>query len=131
MNFLTNLFKTKRQHFLELANESLDEANKFSKKERKKIAEEIILWMKMCERKDIDTLKEIGQEAMRERQLEITEMGEKNPNWVRACLVESYIAAKILGQTKSMQVLINILLFVKACAPKAYKKNFGEAIFPK
>ena len=114
-----------------MTNESLDEVGKFSKKERKKIAEEIILWMKMCERKDIDTLKEIGQEAMRERQLEITEMGEKNPNWVRACLVESYIAAKILGQTKSMQVLINILLFVKASAPKEYKKNFGEAIFPK
>ena len=131
MSFLTNLFKTKRQRFLEMTNESLDEVGKFSKKERKKIAEEIILWMKMCERKDIDTLKEIGQEAMRERQLEITEMGEKNPNWVRACLVESYIAAKILGQTKSMQVLINILLFVKASAPKEYKKNFGEAIFPK
>ena len=124
-------FKTKRQRFLETANESLDEANKFSKKERKKIAEEIILWMKMCERKDIDTLKEIGLEAMRERQSEITEMGEKNPNWVRACIVESYITAKILGQTKSMQVLINILLYVKVSAPKAYKKHFGDAIFPK
>ena len=43
MSFLTNLFKTKRQRFLEMANESLDEAGKFSKKERKKIAEEIKL----------------------------------------------------------------------------------------
>ena len=124
-------FKTKRQRFLEMAEESLNEASKFSKKERKKIAEEIILWMKICERKDINSLKDIGTEAMQERQSEINEMGEKNPNWVRACIVESYIAAKILGKEKSMKVIYSILLFVKACAPKEYKKNFGEAIFPK
>ena len=119
-------FKTKRQRFLETANESLDEANKFSKKERKKIAEEIILWMKMCERKDIDTLKEIGLEAMRERQSEITEMGEKNPNWVRACIVESYISAKILGKAKGTKTIAKILFWLQDNAPKAYKKHFNN-----
>ena len=73
-------FKTKRQRLLEMANESLDEADAFPKKIREKIGEEIVLWMKRCERKDINSLKDVGMAAMEERQSEITEMGEKNPN---------------------------------------------------
>ena len=124
-------FKTKRQRLLEMANESLDEADAFPKKIREKIGEEIVLWMKRCERRDINSLKDIGKDAMEERQSEITEMGEKNPNWVRACVVESYISAKILGKDKSMRVRYSIALWVKTCAPKAYKKHFNDAILPK
>ena len=124
-------FKTKRQRLLEMANESLDEADAFPKKIREKIGEEIVLWMKRCERRDINSLKDIGKDAMEERQSEITEMGEKNPNWVRACIVESYISAKILGKDKSMRVRYSIALWVKTCAPKAYKKHFNDAILPK
>ena len=124
-------FKTKRQRFLEMAKESLDEADAFPKKIREKIGEEIVLWMKRCERRDINSLKDIGKDAMQERQSEITEMGAKNPNWVRACIVESYITAKILGKDKSIQVRYSIALWTKVCAPKAYKKHFGDAILPK
>ena len=124
-------FKTKRQRLLEMANESLDEADAFPKKIREKIGEEIVLWMKRCENEDINSLKDIGKEAMEERQSEITAMGEKNPNWVRACIVESYISAKILGKDKSMRVRYSIALWVKTCAPKAYKKHFNDAVLPK
>ena len=119
-------FKTKRQRFLEMANESLDEANKFSKKERKKIAEEIILWMNRCENKDVNSLKDIGKEAMEERQSEITAMGEKNPNWVRACIVESYVSAKVLGKAKGTKTIAKILFWLQDNAPKAYKKHFNN-----
>ena len=125
------LFETKRKRLVKLTEESLDEASAFPKKIREKIGEEIVLWMKRCERKDINSLKDVGMAAMEERQSEITEMGEKNPNWVRACIVESYVAAKILGKDKSIKVRYSIALWTKACVPKAYKKHFGDAIFPK
>ena len=124
-------FKTKRQRLLELTKESTREADTFAGITTEKIGEEIILWMKRCENKDVNSLKDIGKEAMEERQSEITEMGEKNPNWVRACVVESYISAKILGKDKSMRVRYSIALWVKTCAPKAYKKHFNDAILPK
>ena len=124
-------FKTKRQRLLELTKESTREADIFAGITREKIGEEIILWMNRCENKDVNSLKDIGKEAMEERQSEITEMGEKNPNWVRACIVESYVAAKILGKDKSIKVRYSIALWTKACVPKAYKKHFGDAIFPK
>ena len=124
-------FKTKRQRLLELTKESTREADIFAGITREKIGEEIILWMNRCENKDVNSLKDIGKEAMEERQSEITEMGERNPNWVRACIVESYVAAKILGKDKSIKVRYSIALWTKACVPKAYKKHFGDAIFPK
>ena len=124
-------FKTKRQRLLELTKESTREADIFAGITREKIGEEIILWMNRCENKDVNSLKDIGKEAMEERQSEITVMGENNPNWVRACIVESYISAKILGKDKSMRVRYSIALWVKTCAPKAYKKHFNDAILPK
>ena len=124
-------FKTKRQRLLEMTNVSLAEANAFPNIIKEKIGEEIILWMKRCENEDINSLKDIGKEAMEERQSEITAMGEKNPNWVRACIVESYISAKILGKDKSIGVRYSIALWVKTCVPKAYKKHFNDAILPK
>ena len=125
------LFNTKGQRLLKMTEESLREADIFVGIIKEKIGEEIILWMKRCENEDINSLKDIGKEAMEERQSEITEMGEKNPNWVRACIVESYVAAKILGKDKSIKVRYSIALWTKACVPKAYKKHFGDAIFPK
>ena len=119
-------FKTKRQRLLEMANESLDEADAFPKKIREKIGEEIVLWMKRCERRDINSLKDIGKDAMEERQSEITEMGEKNPNWVRACIVESYISAKILGKAKGTKTIAKILFWLQDNAPKVYNKNFKD-----
>ena len=91
------LFKTKSQRLLELTEESLRETDIFVGIIKEKIGEGIISWMKRCENEDINSLKDIGKEAMEERQSEITAMGENNPNWVRACIVESYISAKILG----------------------------------
>ena len=125
------LFNTKGQRLLKMTEESLREADIFVGIIKEKIGEEIILWMKRCENEDINSLKDIGKEAMEERQSEITAMGEKNPNWVRACIVESYVSAKILGKDKSIKVRYSIALWTKACVPKAYKKHFGDAIFPK
>ena len=96
------LFNTKGQRLLKMTEESLREADIFVGIIKEKIGEEIILWMNRCENKDVNSLKDIGKEAMEERQSEITEMGEKNPNWVRACIVESYVSAKIFGKPKSV-----------------------------
>ena len=119
-------FKTKRQRLLELTKESTREADIFAGITREKIGEEIILWMNRCENKDVNSLKDIGKEAMEERQSEITEMGEKNPNWVRACIVESYVSAKILGKPKSGidKVIMKIVMWLEGNVPKAYKKHF-------
>ena len=119
-------FKTKRQRLLELTKESTREADIFAGITREKIGEEIILWMKRCENEDINSLKDIGKEAMEERQSEITALGEKNPNWVRACIVESYISAKILGKAKGTKTIAKILFWLQDNAPKVYKKNFKD-----
>ena len=122
------LFNTKGQRLLKMTEESLAEANAFPNIIKEKIGEEIILWMKRCENEDINSLKDIGKEAMEERQSEITEMGEKNPNWVRACIVESYVSAKILGKPKSGidEVILEIVAWIEGNAPKAYKKHFNN-----
>ena len=119
-------FKTKRQRLLEMTNVSLAEANAFPNIIKEKIGEEIILWMKRCENEDINSLKDIGKEAMEERQSEITAMGEKNPNWVRACIVESYVSAKILGKAKGAKAIAKTLFWLQDNAPKVYKKNFKD-----
>jgi len=121
-------FKTKRQRLLELTKESTREADIFVGIDREKIGEEIILWMKRCENKDVNSLKDIGKEAMEERQSEITVMGENNPNWVRACIVESYVSAKIFGKPKSGidEVILQIVSWIEMNAPKAYKKHFNN-----
>ena len=120
------LFKTKRQRLLKMTKESTREADIFAGITREKIGEEIILWMNRCENKDVNSLKDIGKEAMEERQSEITEMGERNPNWVRACIVESYVSAKILGKAKSDEVILQIVSWIEMNAPKAYKKHFNN-----
>jgi hypothetical protein len=120
------LFNTKGQRLLKMTEESLTEANAFPNIIKEKIGEEIILWMKRCENEDINSLKDIGKEAMEERQSEITAMGEKNPNWVRACIVESYITAKILGKAKGTKAITKIFFWLQDNAPKVYKKNFKD-----
>ena len=60
-----------------MTEESLREADIFVGIIKEKIGEEIILWMNRCENKDVNSLKDIGKEAMEERQSEITAMGEK------------------------------------------------------
>ena len=119
-------FKTKSQRLLELTEESLRETDIFVGIIKEKIGEGIISWMKRCENEDINSLKDIGKDAMEERQSEITEMGEKNPNWVRACIVESYISAKILGKAKGTKTIAKILFWLQDNAPKAYKKHFNN-----
>ena len=120
------LFKTKSQRLLELTEESLREADIFVGIIKEKIGEEIILWMNRCENKDVNSLKDIGKEAMEERQSEITALGEKNPSWVRACIVESYITAKILGKAKGTKAITKIFFWLRDNAPKVYKKNFKD-----
>ena len=122
------LFNTKGQRLLKMTEESLREADIFVGIIKEKIGEEIILWMNRCENKDVNSLKDIGKEAMEERQSEITEMGEKNPNWVRACIVESYVSAKIFGKPKSGidEVILQIVSWIEMNAPKAYKKHFNN-----
>ena len=120
------LFNTKGQRLLKMTEESLRETDIFVGIIKEKIGEGIISWMKRCENEDINSLKDIGKEAMEERQSEITAMGEKNPNWVRACIVESYITAKILGKAKGTKAITKILFWLQDNAPKAYKKHFNN-----
>ena len=117
-------FKIKRQRLLEMTKESTREADTFAGITTEKIGEEIILWMKRCENENINSLKDIGKEAMEERQSEITAMGEQNPDWIRACIVENYVAAKTyhFGKAKSEEVITLIVNWIQDNAPKTYKK---------
>ena len=123
-------FKTKRQHLLEMANESLDEADAFPKKIREKIGEDIVLWILRCADKEIDSVKAIGKDAMEERQYQMTGMGEENPDWIRACIVENYVAAKTyhFGKAKSEEVITLIVNWIQDNAPKTYKKYKKQLI---
>ena len=80
--------------------------------------------MKRCERRDINSLKDIGKDAMEERHYEMTGMGEQNPDWIRACIVENYVAAKTyhFGKAKSEDVITIIVQWIQDNAPKTYKK---------
>ena len=96
-----------------------------SKDIKRKIGEDIVLWILRCADKEIDSVKAIGKDAMEERHYQMTGMGEENPDWIRACIVENYVAAKTyhFGKAKSEEVITMIVHWIQDNAPKTYKKS--------
>jgi len=79
----------------------LQNANKLNEKERRKIAtnvfNQIAIYIseieglpKPSERVDLICKRQL-KEAMTKRQNAITSLGEKNPNWIEAALIESFL----------------------------------------
>jgi hypothetical protein len=119
------LFNTGGQRLVKDTEELLAKVSMFPKILKEKIGEDIVLWILRCADKEIDSVKAIGKDAMEERQYQMTGMGEENPDWIRACIVENYVAAKTyhFGKAKSEEVITMIVHWIQDNAPKTYKKS--------
>ena len=119
------LFNTGGQRLVKDTEELLAKVSMFPKILKEKIGEDIVLWILRCADKEIDSVKPILKDAMEERQYQMTGMGEENPDWIRACIVENYVAAKTyhFGKAKSEEVITIIVHWIQDNAPKTYKKS--------
>ena len=119
------LFNTGGQRLVKDTEELLAKVSMFPNILKEKIGEDIVLWILRCADKEIDSVKPILKDAMEERQYQMTGMGEENPDWIRACIVENYVAAKTyhFGKAKSEEVITIIVHWIQDNAPKTYKKS--------
>jgi len=119
------LFNTGGQRLVKDTEELLAKVSMFPKILKEKIGEDIVLWILRCADKEIDAVKPILKDAMEERHYQMTGMGEENPDWIRACIVENYVAAKThhFGKAKSEDVITIIVHWIQDNAPKTYKKS--------
>ena len=119
------LFNTGGQRLVKDTEELLAKVSMFPNILKEKIGEDIVLWILRCADKEIDSVKAILKDAMEERQYQMTGMGEKNPDWIRACIVENYVTAKTyhFGKAKSEEVITIIVHWIQDNAPKTYKKS--------
>ena len=119
------LFNTGGKRLVKDTEELLAKVSMFPKILKEKIGEDVVLWILRCADKEIDSVKAILKDAMEERQYQMTGMGEENPDWIRACIVENYVAAKTyhFGKAKSEEVITMIVHWIQDNAPKTYKKS--------
>ena len=117
------LFETKRQRLVKLTEESLAKASTQLKEFQEMMAVDIIIWIIRCIDADSETLKNIGGEAMELRRSSMSHLGEEDTNWIRACIIESYVAAQVLGSEK---VITMIIEWLRDNTPKEYKKYKKE-----
>ena len=117
------LFETKRQRLVKLTEESLAKASTQIKEFQEMMAVDIIIWIIRCIDADSETLKNIGGEAMELRRSSMSHLGEEDTNWIRACIIESYVAAQVLGSEKVITMIIN---WLRDNTPKEYKKYKKE-----
>ena len=117
------LFETKRQRLVKLTEESLAKASTQLKEFQEMMAVDIIIWIIRCIDADPETLKNIGGEAMELRRSSMSHLGEEDTNWIRACIIESYVAAQVLGSEKVITMIID---WLRDNTPKEYKKYKKE-----
>ena len=117
------LFDTKRQRLVKLTEESLAKASTQLKEFQEMMAVDIIIWIIRCIDADSETLKNIGGEAMELRRSSMSHLGEEDTNWIRACIIESYVAAQVLGSEKVITMIID---WLRDNTPKEYKKYKKE-----
>jgi len=117
------LFETKRQRLVKLTEESLAKASTQLKEFQEMMAVDIIIWIIRCIDADSETLKNIGGEAMELRRSSMSHLGEEDTNWIRACIIESYVAAQVLGSEKVITMIID---WLRDNTPKEYKKYKKE-----
>ena len=117
------LFETKRQRLVKLTEESLAKASTQIKEFQEMMAVDIIIWIIRCIDADSETLKNIGGEAMELRRSSMSHLGEEDTNWIRACIIESYVAAQVLGSEKVITMIID---WLRDNTPKEYKKYKKE-----
>ena len=117
------LFETKRQRLVKLTEESLAKASTQLKEFQEMMAVDIIIWIIRCIDADSETLKNIGGEAMELRRSSMSHLGEQDYDWVGACIIESYVAAQVLGSEKVITMIID---WLRDNTPKEYKKYKKE-----
>ena len=117
------LFETKRKRLVKLTEESLAKASTQLKEFQEMMAVDIIIWIIRCIDADSETLKNIGGEAMELRRSSMSHLGEEDTNWIRACIIESYVAAQVLGSEKVITMIID---WLRDNTPKEYKKYKKE-----
>ena len=124
------LFNTGGQRLVKDTKEYLAKTSMFPKIIKEKIGDDIVLWIMRCADKEIDAVKALGKDAMEERHYAMTGMGEQNPDWIRACIVENYVAAKTyhFGKAKSEEVITLIVNWIQDNAPKTNKKYKKQLI---
>ena len=118
------LFNTGGKRLVKDTEELLAKVSMFPKILKEKIGEDIVLWILRCADKEIDSVKAILKDAMEERHYQMAGM-EESPDWIRACIVENYVAAKTyhFGKAKSEEVITLIVNWIQDNAPKTYKKS--------
>ena len=118
------LFNTGGKRLVKDTEELLAKVSMFPKILKEKIGEDIVLWILRCADKEIDSVKPILKDAMEERHYQMVGM-EESPDWIRACIVENYVAAKTyhFGKAKSEEVITIIVHWIQDNAPKTYKKS--------
>ena len=117
------LFETKRQRLVKLTEEALAKASTQLKEFQEMMAVDIIIWIIRCIDADSETLKKIGGEAMELRRSSMSHLGEEDTRWIQSCIIESYVAAQVLG---SETVITMIIDWLRDNTPKVYKKYKKE-----
>ena len=117
------LFETKSQRLVKSTEKSLAEASTLLKDFQEIMALDIIRWIIRCIDADPETLKKIGWEAMELRRSSMSHLGEQDYDWVGACIIESYVAAQVLGSEKVITMIID---WLRDNTPKEYKKYKKE-----
>ena len=129
------LFENKQGRAMreETAN-TIAEADSLEKKDKKKIAKFVLLkiieYMKEIEGLPIpspeldEVMKRHGAEAMQMRRAAISELGAKDPDWLKAAILESFLLGNTgtYGKKISQDILAMIMQWVQINAPEDYKK---------
>jgi len=129
------LFENKQARaFREETANTLADADSLEKKDKKKIAKFVLLkiieYMKEIEGLPIpspeldEVMKRHGAEAMQMRRAAISELGAKDPDWLKAAILESFLIGNTRGYGKKISddILSMIIQWIQTNAPEDYKK---------
>ena len=129
------LFENKKgRAFREETANTLADADSLEKKDKKSIAEFVLLkiveYMKEVEGLPIpspeldEVFKRHGAEAKEMRYAAMSELGSKDPDWLKAAILESFILGntRTYGKKICEDILAMIMQWIQKNAPEDYKK---------
>ena len=129
------LFENKKgRAFREETANTLADADSLEKKDKKSIAEFVLLkiveYMKEVEGLPIpspeldEVFKRHGSEAKQMRHAAMSELGSKDPDWLKAAILESFILGntRTYGKKICEDILAMIMQWIQKNAPEDYKK---------
>jgi len=129
------LFKNKQgRAFREETANTIADADSLEKKDKKKIAKFVLLkiteYMKEVEGLPIpspeldEVIKRHGAKAMQMRRAAMSELGSKDPDWLKAAILESFILGNTgtYGKKICEDILSMIMQWIQINAPEDYDK---------